>query len=109
MSMVSGVTFICSLSEDEDKVLLHLNESLKKHHCDCDFRELAEHYGGNKHPQCLTLGAGINYLPEFDFAKYVLCHYAWESPERVILVIQPEDGPTRVYRPFMEPSSGVVR
>jgi hypothetical protein len=103
MSVVSGITLICRLSESEDDegtdLLIKLNTLLTTMgHDGNKFSEVSRHYGGHKHPQCLIFGAGINYLNEDEFAEEVLL-WDWKTPENIILIIQPEDGPTRVFRP----------
>lgn len=56
-------------------------------------------YGGTKHPQCRVLGAGYNYFHvEKEFIKFIQ-NLEWDNPENTILIIQPEEGSTRVYRP----------
>ena len=111
MSVVSGVTLICGLGEtgsadpdvyDDDGTLLlkKLNAylgSLEEHRSP-EFVELSDQYGGYKHPQHLVFGAGINYLDEDRFAKEILS-WPWKNPENVVLIIQPEEGDTRVFRP----------
>lgn len=59
---------------------------------------VSDHYAGGKHPQQYVAGGGFNYFAEDEFATFVL-GLPWEHPENVVLVIQPEDGPTRVFRP----------
>ena len=58
-------------------------------------------YGGCKHPQVLVYGAGLNYLDEDAFAAYVL-QLPWTHPENVVLLLNPEEGATRVFRPPFE-------
>ena len=53
---------------------------------------------GPKHPQCFVFGAGLNFADEDALAEKILC-FDWKYPENMVLVIQPEDGPTRVWRP----------
>lgn len=55
-----------------------------------------------KHPQSLTFGAGYNYFNVEEFTEY-LSRVEWELPENVLLIVQPEDGPTTVWRPNFEP------
>jgi hypothetical protein len=108
MSRVSGVTLICSLcegvEEDEGASIIRMLDEAAGHSCftplvgHCFFTQLTDHYGGNKHPQIMALGAGINGFDEDLFATKVMAH-PWEYPENVVLVIQPEDGPTRTWRP----------
>lgn len=53
---------------------------------------------GQKHPQTYVCGSGYNYFPEEDFAAFVVA-LPWARPGNVVLVINPEDGPTKVFRP----------
>lgn len=99
MSVVSGVTILCSLSEGHTEhgsdVALILNGWLPK---SPGFFDISDSYAGTKHPQHYVFGAGINYMLEDAFVEKFLAH-KWEYPERAILIIQPEDGATRVFRP----------
>lgn len=98
MSNVSGVTLLCSCAE-HDNVIVKLHEWLRTHNqAPCEFTELDEHYGGSKHPQQHVYGAGLNYLDEAEFESFVRS-LLWDYPENVVLVIQPEDGSTRTWRP----------
>lgn len=104
MSVVSGVTLICSLIEsdfdDGHDIVETLNRFIHEDGCASHtvFVELSEKYGGHKHPQHYAFCAGINFLQEDEFAKKVMA-LEWQCPENVILIIQPEDGDTRVFRP----------
>lgn len=40
----------------------------------------------------------MNYLDEDAFAEAFLA-LPWTDPENVVLIMQPEDGPTKVYQP----------
>lgn len=100
MSVVSGITLICSLT-DADELGIHktLNELLNKYEVRGVFREMSEDYGGPKHPQCSVFGAGVtSFDHEPDFAATVM-NLPWEYPENVALIMQPEEGPTKVFRP----------
>ena len=105
MSSVSGVTLVFGvdgldkspIGEEAEPVVERLNAWLKEHETHPSIREVTNEYG--KHPQCHVLGAGLNYLDEDAFAAYVMS-LPWRSPENVVLVIQPEHGGTRVWRPL---------
>lgn len=56
------------------------------------------YFGGSKNPQMSVAGGGFNYFCEDQFADYVL-GLPWRNPENVILIINPEDGETRIFRP----------
>lgn len=102
MSVVTAVTLICSLSDGEgdhdgelSQNIKHLNEWLAEH----EFGPLvnvASYSGGSKHPQCCTFHCGYNHFMESEFIAVALSR-VWRDPENFVLVIQPEDGPTRVF------------
>jgi len=111
MSTVSGVTLICGLGEtgsedpqvydsSSDLLLARLNKCLASldQKISRKFVELSGQYGGNKHPQHLVFGAGLNHFYEDRFAQTILS-WPWKDPKNVVLIIQPEDGETRVFRP----------
>lgn len=101
MSHVSGIMLICDEPlSDED--LAELVNSFLPEQFRGALRPLHQHFGGNKGPQLTAFGAGISWIDEDGFAASVLAHH-WESPENVVLVIQPEEGPTRVFRPEPRP------
>ena len=54
-------------------------------------------FGGGKHPQMRVAGGGFNYFPEDEFLEFIKNH-PWETPDNVVLIMQPEDGPTRVWQ-----------
>lgn len=100
MSVVSGVTvlFSCAeeLEEDVPPFLPEMNEWLASHG-GARLLSITGAYGGNKHPQIGAYGAGINCLQEDEFAEMIGA-LPWQLRENVVLVIQPEDGPTRIWR-----------
>jgi hypothetical protein len=99
MSVVLGVTLICS-SIDE-ALASEFDASLKRIHSHWDIgRDLAGDGGGDKHPQNAVHAFGLNYghLKE---EQIVTAFQAlpWEAPENAVLVLQPEDGISRIVRP----------
>lgn len=101
MSSVSGVTLICKLNDqDEEGLLSLLNEWLETHGYPRAFQEISDDYGGSKYPQHATFGAGINHFGgnETLLAEYITVELKWDCPENVVLVIQPEEGETKVWR-----------
>ena len=104
MSSVTGLVLICSAGEPLEwhehppGNIARINQWLRSH----DFQEVAdiadEHATGNKHPQLLLYAAGYNYFPEDEFIDFFHT-LRWDAPDRVILTVQPEAGPTRVVRP----------
>ena len=104
MSVVTGLVLVCSVgellnwAESPPGNIPSVNQWLSDRSFD-DLRELADTAAtGNKHPQLLLYAAGYNYFPEDEFIKFFHT-LQWESPERAVLVLQPEDGATRVIRP----------
>lgn len=102
MSVVTAVTLICSLTDGEgdhdgelSRQITDINEWLAER----DFGPLvnvAAHSGGTKHPQCCTFHCGYNHFYESEFTAVALS-MLWQDPENFVLVIQPEEGPTRVF------------
>lgn len=104
MSVVSGITVICATYEPGfTDVGLALDLRLSDLHDAVGrrgswFHEVSDHAGGYKHPQCRVYVAGINYLDDADrFAARVL-DLQWKYPENLVIVVQPEDGATRVWQ-----------
>lgn len=104
MSIVSGVVLCASIVENDhedgdlDDQWVLVNAWLAER----GFGTLVlveEHAGGSKHPQMRIGCAGFNLFQgqEDEFAQYVLS-LSWMYPDNVVLVIQPEEGPTRVWR-----------
>lgn len=100
MSVVSGVTVFVSVIESEtddgDDIAVMLDGWLEAVGAVGRFSELSEAYGGGKHPQQFVHGGGFKYFDEDGFAARFNAH-RWESAENAVLVIQPEDGTTRVW------------
>ena len=105
MSVVTGIVVVVSVCEgDTDRTaeasVERLNDWLSANYRE-EMRPLklvADHFGGNKHPQLIAAGAGLNHLDEDAFAEAFLA-MPWTDPENVLLIMQPEDGATRVFRP----------
>jgi hypothetical protein len=115
MSVVSiaiGVTLICALiearPEDRQRFIDELNAQLKSPSGVSlvgttdgafvgGFEEISSRYG-KRFPNHLAFAIGISHLDEDAFAAYLMAR-KWERPENVVLIIQPEHGPTRVWRP----------
>jgi len=96
MSVVTGVCLITSVVED-DALIQSVNKWLDERRFG-PLVNIAEHGGGTKHPQWKELSAGYNYFVEpAEFAEFVLA-LDWEQPENVVLITQPEEGHTSVWR-----------
>lgn len=61
-------------------------------------KDLTDAFGGSKHPQIRCWGGGYNMLADREFAEFVMSR-AWEEPERLVLQITQEEGPTHTIRP----------
>lgn len=100
MSSVTGLVLMCSLIDGDGEGrqnIVGLDDWLAQR----GFRPLVDvsiSSGGTKHPQCVTFHCGYNSFPEDEFAQHVLSA-KWADPENVVLIMQPEDGSTRVFRP----------
>lgn len=101
MSHVSGVVLTASVCEDGGDGSLGpgfvtVNEWLKANCLGQFLVEVSEHHGGSKRPQINVYVGGFNYLDEEAFIKAVRAA-PWVYPENVVLIVNPEDGPTRVF------------
>jgi hypothetical protein len=110
VSVVTGVVLICS-SWDGDEEDEHGNDvptptinALNVWLSERGFGELKsveKGAGGNKHPQLCIYAAGYNHFGSYEdeFAQVVITA-DWKEPLNVILVMQPEEGATRVFAPY---------
>jgi hypothetical protein len=122
MSRVTGVMILCSLmDEDADGPIGEIKAWLAA----TDYGEayslnqIDDHAGGHKHPQFAAFAGGFNFFdthaaPAGDgrqgseiFAEFVMTR-EWCYPENVVLIIQPEDGETKVWRPARYATLSVV-
>lgn len=105
MSVVTGVMLICRSYEDDQIALV---QKWLARDTDGDspdrLQNVAGQAGGGKHPQFKAWCGGFNYFDDEGFAAFVM-GLNWESPENVVLTMQPEDGHTRVFRPTERASS----
>lgn len=92
MSVVSTVTLQVFLDEDVERINAWLEG-----HGHGRLVSVGASYGGNKCPQVEVWGGAFNYLREDEFAAFVM-GLPWEDPENVVLLINPEEGPTRIWR-----------
>ena len=103
MSVVSGVVLCTSSAEDNlyangPVALLGRVSDWLTARGPFQLTRVEDSFGGDKHPQMYVAGGGFNHFPEDDFAAYVMS-LPWENPENVVLVIKPEEGATRIFRP----------
>lgn len=106
MSVVTGVILIIGAGDWGEGPLTEVQGWLSERHKGQQLSEIAEVAGGWKHPQFEAWAGGFNYfLDDEDFVRFVMSR-EWYSPENVVLVMQPEDGETRVFRPTSFPNGG---
>jgi hypothetical protein len=110
MSSVTAVTLQVDSCEDfyapenGDRIIpivAQINQWLASNGYHRGLVRVEQHYGGTKHPQVLVYGAGLNHLCEDALAAFVL-GLPWSRPENVVLLLNPEEGATRVFRPSFE-------
>lgn len=110
MSVVTGLVLMCSLGWEELQASEHppgaielINRWLQTRNLP-PLIDIADNAVGNKHPQAMIFTAGFNNFPEDEFAAFFQS-LDWGSSDRAILLLQPEQGSTRVFRPphTMEP------
>lgn len=106
MSYVSGVVLQVDLADDREAdsgnspIWKSIDEWLNGHESG-PFRPLRDVTDGlvlHKHPQTYVCGGGYNYFPDEEFAAFVMA-LPWENPDNVVLLINPEEGPTMVFTP----------
>jgi hypothetical protein len=108
VSVVTGFVLICPLAEDlmaaehPPGSVAKINQWLAERNYQAP-AELGDRAAGSKHPQFYLYAAGYNHFPEDEFTAFFRM-LAWECPENVIVVLQPEAGATRVVRPPYDPS-----
>lgn len=96
MSVVTGIVLTVSCGEKHEA--LDLIQAWVKEKGFGPLVDVASESGGSKHPQIFIYTAGYNYFPNEEFVTFFL-EIAWKYPDEVVLVLQPEDGATEVYRP----------
>ena len=101
MSVVTGLVLTCSVAEgqgdDQGPTQLPVIRTWLRERKFAPLADVTHHASGMKHPQCYIYAAGYNYFDEDAFAR-LITNLAWEYPENVVLIMQPEDGATRVWR-----------
>lgn len=99
MSVVTGIMLIVGFGEEERERPLAEVQQWLHDRCGQKLVDVADHAGGWKHPQFHAMAAGINrFVDEDEFARFV-CSRNWSCPENVVLILQPEEGQTRLFRP----------
>jgi hypothetical protein len=104
VSVVTGFVLTCALAEDIHRAehppgsIALIGEWLAARRLAAPAEVADRHASGDKHPQLYLYAAGYNHFPEDEFIAFFQT-LAWQCPENVVLVLQPEQGPTRVVRP----------
>lgn len=105
MSRVTGVTIICELSDYEDRPgepMAEVIAWITAHPGNRGWAltEISDHAGGSKHPQFEVWCGGFNFFEDAqeEFAAFVMSR-DWDSPENLVLIMEPEEVATLVYRP----------
>lgn len=93
MSVVTTIIITCSILEDNDTedvfpAIDFLNEYLASNNRGT-FKNITEHFGGNKYPQINIFGGAFNWLDMQEFANKLL-QAPWFEPENVILLVNGE-------------------
>jgi hypothetical protein len=95
MSLVSGIMLCTSCAENSRN--LHLIDTWLVANGFSALHPVDDLCCNGKHPQMNMRGGGYNYFKEDDFARFVIS-LDWDFKENVVLIIQPEEGYTRVWR-----------
>jgi len=61
--------------------------------------DITDHMGGTKHSQMCVFGAAFNYFAPRDEFGAMVISLPWEYPGEVVLLINPEEGATKIVRP----------
>lgn len=103
MSVVSSIILQISWSEDGfDRTGEYGTEKIEKidkwleERGKLPLEYLSENMSKGKHPQTYVFGGGYNHFPEDDFAELIMS-FKYEKPESVVLLINPENGATKIY------------
>ncbi|WP_419952556.1 hypothetical protein [Methylobacterium sp.] len=106
MSVVTGMVLCMGCSEEEtyEDGPLVLEERINAWLAEREAGSLARverDFGGPKHPQMLVAGIGYRTLLEEDEAALVsfILGLPWVQPDRLILIVNPEDGDMQIHRP----------
>lgn len=104
MSVVTSILLTVSSTEsgfdpevNDIGKICRINNFIRSHG-KSDLHFLTPHMCNGKHPQTLTHGGGYNNFPNDAFINFV-AGIDWDDPENVVLVLQPEEGATIVWRP----------
>lgn len=93
MSVVTGMVLVTA-SHEKDTLLLQVDAWLRKERLGWSLgHDLSDGNtgGGSKHPQLRLFCAGLNYFDRHAEFRDFLNSLPWDSPENVILLLQPEE------------------
>jgi hypothetical protein len=96
MSVVTGVMLLLGAGDWDEEPFMEVQQWLRERAGNQLIDVAEEGTGGGKHPQFEAWCAGLNYFDEDEFAEFVLSR-EWLNPENMVLILQPEAGPTRVF------------
>lgn len=105
MSVVTSVILSMSCTEngfdveENDTIQIDRINGFIRDHGKSDLHFLTPHMRNGKDPQTFTFGGGYNNFPNDEFLEFIQA-IQWEHPENVVLVLQPEQGDTIVWRPL---------
>jgi len=102
MSVVTGIVVFASLSEPKSNIQA-LDNWLDIQGF-CALQPLDDVVSGDKHPQIQILGGAFNYFKNEGFIRLFLA-MDWRVLDHAVLVLHPEEGPVKVYRPGKKVSS----
>jgi hypothetical protein len=97
LSVVSGVVLTFGVCETEGAQHVAILNAYLAEKGKGALISVTDAAGGTKHPEIDIYAGGFNYLDEDEFAAMAMAA-PWQDPENVILIINPQQGPTRVYR-----------
>ncbi len=104
MSTVSGVVICTHCGETDpgedgpdDPCLWQRIDAWLVEHGHKPLVRVEDHAVTQKHPQMSIAAGGLNVLDEDAFSAFVMS-LPWRYPENVVLVLEPEEGATRVFR-----------
>lgn len=95
MTVVTGIMLILGRRDWEGDPLCEVQTWLAERCDGQQLRDVTEFAGGSRHPQFEAWCAGINFLVEDEFTGFVMSR-RWRDPENFVLILQPEEGPSRV-------------
>lgn len=96
MSVVTGIMLIIGAGDFGEQPIAEVQAWLYDRRLP-PLVETSDASGGNKHPQFECWSGGFNYFDDDEFIAFVMGR-EWLAPENMVLVVQPEEGASRVFR-----------